>query len=145
MVVTLALDQASKWLVMHRLLSPERPGIEVLPFFNIVMVWNQGISFGMLAGHNQPLILSVMSSAIVAVLLVWLFRNRSAQTAVALGFVIGGAVGNILDRLRFGAVADFLDFHMENYHWPAFNVADSAIFIGVVLLCIGSMLTKKSP
>ena len=138
--VAVALDQWSKWLILAKMLTPGAPAIEVAPFLNIVIVWNYGISFGMLAGQHQPVLLTLMSAAIVCILLVWLYRNASPLVACALGFVIGGAIGNMIDRLRFGAVVDFLDAHAGPYHWPAFNIADSSIFIGVVLLGVSSML-----
>jgi signal peptidase II len=138
-VATLALDQASKWWLLEVTGLAARPPIEALPVFNLVMVWNTGISFGMLAGYNQPLLLIALSGVIMAILLVWLARADSRLTALALGIVLGGALGNVVDRLRFGAVADFFDFHIGPYHWPAFNIADAAIFIGVVLLCVSSM------
>ena len=122
---------------------PDHPVVEVTPFFNLVMVWNYGISFGMFAGSRQPAILIACSAIILGILAVWLYKNSSKLVACALGCVIGGAAGNVIDRLRFGAVADFLDFHIGPYHWPAFNIADSSIFIGVVLLCISSMFTQR--
>jgi len=138
--LTFGLDQWSKAFVVGHWLTPEHPTIEIAPFFNLVVVWNYGISFGMLAAQRQPMLLTIVSVAIVLVLLVWLYRNASLATACALGAIIGGAAGNMADRLQFHAVIDFLDFHIVSYHWPAFNIADSAIFIGVVLLCAGSML-----
>ncbi len=111
--------------------------IEVLPFFNLVEVWNRGISFGMFndLSYGQWL-LSGMGIIISLFLLRWLLLTDSERTASALGMIIGGAIGNVIDRLRFGAVADYLDFHAFGYHWPAFNLTDSAIFIGVVLLLL---------
>ena len=118
--------------------------MEVTSFFNLALVWNYGVSFGMFAVLRQPLMLSGLSVAIICILLIWLTKNLSKLIAVALGLVIGGAIGNIVDRLRFGAVTDFLDFHIGTYHWPAFNIADSCIFIGVVLLCASSMFTPNT-
>jgi signal peptidase II len=143
MLLVLAADQASKEILVP-MLSQGRE-IAVAPFFNLVMVWNTGISFGLFAEYNQALILILMSSAICAVLVAWLVRAESRRVAMALGTVIGGAAGNIVDRLRFEAVADFFDFHVAGYHWPAFNIADSAIFIGVVFLCADSMLAGRKP
>lgn len=134
----LALDQVSKWALLG-VVAPETP-IAITPFFNLVMVWNTGISFGLLAEHNQPYALAALSFVIVMVLAAWLMRAASIYAAIALGITIGGALGNIIDRLRFGAVADFFDFYIGKYHWPAFNIADAAIFIGVVLLCAESIL-----
>ncbi len=141
-IITLLLDQLSKWFFITELGISDRPPIELLPFFNLVMVWNYGISFGMLASHRLPLILITLTGFIVLLLFIWMWRVPSKLIACALGGIIGGAVGNIIDRLRFDAVADFFDFHVGLWHWPAFNIADSAIFIGVVLLCVHSMFME---
>jgi signal peptidase II len=137
----IALDQWSKQLLLSLSNSGEFP-IEIFNFFNIVLAWNSGISFGMFA-HMQawmPLILTIATSLVVLFLVVWLVRTRDLCTSAALSFIIGGAVGNIIDRVHYHAVIDFLDFHLGNYHWPAFNVADSAIFIGVVILVLISIV-----
>ncbi len=138
-ILLFGCDQWSKWYMMTVMDLPNRPPIEVTSFFNLVTVWNQGVSFGMFASHNQPLILIAVASIITVILLVWLTRNESRLVAIALGLVIGGATGNIIDRINFGKVFDFLDFHIADIHWPAFNIADSGVVIGVVLLCIHSM------
>lgn len=143
MLSVLVLDQFSKWLILEKILiPPEHSPLEVFSFFNLVLVWNYGISFGIFAQHRQPLLLTLMSGVIIGILLLWLYRNTSLLTACALGCIMGGAIGNVVDRLRYDAVVDFLDFHVGNYHWPAFNIADSAIFIGVVLLCSSSMFVS---
>ena len=140
-LVMLALDQVSKDYMLATLPESERE-IVVTSFFSLVRVWNYGVSFGMFAGHRQPLILTIISALIVTALLA---RSTHKVLSFGLAMVIGGAIGNIIDRLRFGAVADFLDFHVMGYHWPAFNIADSCIFIGVVLLCVHSMLAESQP
>jgi signal peptidase II len=119
------------------LIKADGPHIEVLPFFNLVKVWNRGISFGMFNDlpHGQWL-LSATAIIIVFVLALWLWRSKDSFTIAALALVIGGAVGNTIDRLRFGAVADYLDFHAFGHHWPAFNMTDTAIFVGVGLLLL---------
>lgn len=137
-------DQASKWYLLAVADIAHRPPIEVTPFFNLVMVWNQGVSFGMLASHNQPYPLIALSLIICAFLVRWLWTTSITWVAAAIGLVIGGALGNIVDRLRYGAVADFFDFYIKNLHWPAFNIADSCIFIGVVLLCVDSMVVARN-
>ncbi len=137
-----AVDQASKAYLIAMLPPAGEGAIEITPFFNLVMVWNYGVSFGLFSEHNQPLLLVGLSGIISAILLGWLIKTPSTLVAFALGAVLGGAAGNVADRLRFGAVADFFDFHIATYHWPAFNIADSAIFIGVVLLCIHSMFME---
>lgn len=135
----LLLDQASKWLVLQTL-DPYRP-VTVTPFFNLVLVWNKGVSFGMLAGagHASPWLLSALAAAIGALLVVWLIREPRPLTRLALWLVLAGAVGNLIDRVRFGAVVDFLDFHALGYHWPAFNVADSAIVLGAGAILADSL------
>lgn len=140
---TFALDQWSKNFVLG---MPELTGynkLEITPFFNIVLVMNRGVSFGMFAGHNQPLLLTIVAVIIISILLTWLWKNSSPVVALAIGSIIGGAIGNVVDRMRYGAVVDFLDFHMADLHWPAFNIADSFVFIGVVVLCFYSMFFEK--
>ena len=138
--VIIVIDQASKWWILEKVMIPPRV-IEVTSFFNLVMTWNRGVSFG-LFNNDSPynaLILSAVAFAISGALLVWLARTHRPILACGLGAVIGGAIGNLVDRVRFGAVADFLDFHIWGYHWPAFNVADSAITIGVAVLIVDSL------
>jgi len=140
-VITIVADQASKWLLQDMLLK--QPVIEVIPgFFNLVMVWNTGISFGMLggAGALPPWVLSAIAVAICIVLFLWLRAARSRWTAWAIGLVIGGAIGNVVDRARWGAVFDFADFYIGRWHWPAFNVADAAIVVGVLALLAESLM-----
>ena len=157
-------DQLSKWFVTEVMIKvmlekpdpstigffdwvssapPRLPfvSIEMLPFFNIVMVWNQGVSFGMFSNSSDygPILLSALSLVISAIFAVWLFRSSSKMQCFAIALVISGAIGNVVDRVRFGAVIDFLDFHAFGHHWPAFNVADSCICVGVFLLIIHSL------
>ncbi len=151
----LILDQLSKWLVVEYILRPQiQPhgpqsglwewffnppsrlpftSIEILPFFNLTMVWNEGISFGLFHGSGVW-VLSALALIITVVFSVWMMRVKSWIQVIALALVIGGAVGNVIDRLRFGGVADFLDFHIMGWHYPAFNVADSGIVVGIALL-----------
>lgn len=136
------LDQWTKEVALQTFVTGQAGEIVVTSFFNLILVWNRGVSFGMLAEHDQPIALAAMSGVISLILLIWLVRSPSLFVACALGAVIGGALGNSLDRIRLGAVVDFADFHIAGYHWPAFNIADSAIFIGVVLLCIHSMFME---
>lgn len=141
-------DQATKLVIVHVVMDPSRT-IEVTPFFNIVLVWNRGISFGLLSAGSawMPWLLSGVAIVIAGALLVWLTRVETRLTAAALGLVIGGAVGNVIDRVFYArqAVTDFLDFHVGGYHWPAFNVADSAITVGVGLLLIDSLIAFRRP
>ena len=109
--------------------------IKITPFFNLVWTGNDGISFGMLQGlpYGQWL-LSFMALIITGFFFMWLLRTKSLWVCCALGLRIGGALGNTFERLYYGYVIDILDFHFAGYHWPAFNLTDSAIFIGVSLL-----------
>jgi signal peptidase II len=140
----LVLDQVTKHLALLHL-DPVLP-LEVTSFFNLVLVWNRGVSFGMLtsAGHAAPWLLVGLASAIAAFLVAWLWREQRPLPQTALWLVLAGALGNIIDRVRFGAVVDFLDFHLAGYHWPAFNVADSAIVIGAGLLLIDSLFLRRN-
>ena len=137
-----AADQASKWAIRDALWDPQRR-IEVTSFFNLVPVQNKGISFGLFQSEGAGTWMIVgLALAISVALGVWLYRTRLRWPACALGLVIGGAIGNVIDRVRLGWVIDFLDFHGGGYHWPAFNVADSAISVGVVMLVVHSFLMK---
>ncbi len=137
-------DQLSKWWVVAKLMPPPR-GIEITPFFNLVMVWNKGVTFGMFdtASSWTRWGFTGLALAIVVALLLWLRKVERRWLTASIGLVIGGALGNVIDRVRYGAVADFLDFHIRGYHWPAFNVADSAIMVGVALLFIDALLGRK--
>jgi signal peptidase II len=141
-VIVFVLDQATKEAVLY---LADRLPTAVMPFFNLVLVWNPGISFGMFGGDKalEPWILVGLTAVISTGLMIWLVRERHRPTALALGLVLGGAVGNVVDRLRHGAVVDFLDFHIAGFHWPAFNVADSAIVVGALLLVAESFMGKK--
>jgi len=126
------LDLATKWLVRSQL--PLGAEIKVLPFFSLVHIQNSGIAFGLLQGNN--LILLILG-VLIASLIVWYSLNLMKTdkiSALILGVVLGGAMGNLTDRIFFGRVTDFLDFYIGSAHWPAFNVADSAISVGAVLL-----------
>ena len=142
--VVLLLDQLSKWLVKDVIMQPPQV-IEVTSFFNLVITYNKGISFGLFGGSGswQPWFFTVLALCIVTALLVWV-RHQSGRTiAIACGLVVGGAIGNVIDRIRFNAVIDFLDFHLGSWHWPAFNVADSTILVGVALLLIDNLLPQR--
>lgn len=143
-LIIIGLDQASKIWIVEQVMQPPRI-IEVTPFFNLVMGWNYGVSFGMF-NQNSPWnawVLSAIALAIVIVLLLWLRKADKGLVVLALGMIIGGALGNVIDRVRFGAVADFLDFHVAGYHWPAFNVADSGITVGAALLVLDALFAKS--
>lgn len=143
-LAVLVLDQILKLAVLDLLDFGQR-AIVVTPFFNLVLVWNEGVSFGMLdgLGATLPWLLAGIAIAVVLGLIVWLSRTEQWPSALALGLVIGGALGNVVDRVRYGAVVDFLDLHVAGYHWPAFNLADAAICVGAVVLLADGLLAPR--
>lgn len=139
----MAADQLSKQAILS-LYHTTPPPIEITPFFNLVMVWNRGMSFGLFSEHDALVAMIGITLSITLGVMVWLWRTQEVWLGWPLGMVIGGAVGNIIDRLRFGAVADFFDVHVVGYHWPAFNIADSAIVIGVAIIAWRSLILPKA-
>jgi len=143
--VVLLLDQATKYWA-ERALTLYAP-IEVTGFFNLTLVYNPGAAFSFLsaAGGWQRWLLSGIAVAVGALILFWLTRvPRQAWLSVAsLGLILGGALGNLADRIRLGKVVDFLDFHYAGLHWPAFNVADAAITVGAVCLIIATFTEQQ--
>jgi len=122
----------------------EHGEIVVFNFFSLVRVWNRGVSFGMFSHlENSQIIFSLIQGLIIFILFFWLYYNKKLHFVYALGLIIGGAFGNLIDRIQNGAVADFLDFHIGIYHWPAFNLADSCVFIGVMILLFDDIFFRK--
>ena len=142
--LVIVLDQLLKWWIVTVVMNPPRD-IEVTSFFDLVMAWNRGISFSLFRSDwaAGPYVWAGLAVAVAIALAWWLGRVRHTLTAAALGLVIGGALGNAIDRLRLGAVADFLDFHWQGWHWPAFNLADSAISVGIVLLVVPGLFGAR--
>ena len=140
-LVVILADQATKAWMMGLLIDPPRV-VGLTGFFSLVPVWNRGVSFGILAAHDGSTawLLSGVALVVAVGLVGWLSRVERALLALSLGLVIGGALGNVIDRGRFGAVFDFLDFHVASWHWPAFNLADSAITVGVALLLLDGLV-----
>ncbi len=159
-------DQVSKWWITEHVLrpaadmgepatlgawlaaAPERlPPVTVpmFPVFDLSMVWNKGVSFGMLASDHAsgPMLLTVVSLVICVLFGFWLYKSVSKFEAVGLAMVIGGAIGNIIDRMRFGAVADFFHAFYGTWSFPAFNIADACITIGVILVLIHGLFLSK--
>lgn len=141
------LDQISKLAVLtHFAGDGLDDGTRVTPFFNLVLAFNRGVSFGLFNaeyGGRNALWFSLVAGVIVVGLVWWLSRAASGLFAVAIGLIVGGAVGNVIDRIRFGQVVDFLDFHLGSWHWPAFNLADSAICLGVAALLLDGLLLRR--
>ena len=145
-IFTALLDLASKRAIFAILENSGglHPEIKITSFFSLVMVWNRGVSFGMFNSiENAWFLLSLLQFSIALILFFWLYRNDKVHITWALGLIIGGALGNLCDRIRNGAVADFLDFYIGSYHWPAFNLADSVVFIGVTILIFEDLIFKK--
>jgi len=142
-LAVLALDFVTKAWALAALTGQGR--VPVTGFFNLVLVWNTGVSFGMFqsGGEAGRWALVALSLAISVILLLWLRREQSLVSRLAIWLILAGALGNVIDRIRFGAVVDFLDFHAFGYHWPAFNVADSAIVVGAVVLVADSLFGRE--
>ena len=143
--LVLGLDQGTKWWILEVVMQPPRV-IPLTAFFNLVLGWNRGVSFGLFNSDSalNLWLLPFVALAIVVALLIWLSRVDGLLLGYAIGMVIGGAIGNVVDRLFRDqrAVADFLDLHLAGYHWPAFNLADTGITVGAVILIIDSLFMK---
>ena len=143
-LVVLALDQASKYWILNVLDLPDLRQVVLLPVLNLTMVWNQGVTFGLLNGIGawSHLVLSAVALCVVGALFVWMRRADNALAALSIGAIAGGAVGNVIDRLRFGAVVDFIHAHIGDWSWYVFNIADAAIVCGVVALIVESQFRR---
>ena len=141
-IAAAALDQFGKFAVLHYFGEPGCGAhrAEATSFLDLVVTCNRGVSFGLFNGGQGTLLFAALAAVIVAALLWWLSRTREAGLQLAIGAVIGGAIGNIVDRLVRGAVVDFLDFHLGDLHWFAFNVADTAICLGVLFIALDGLL-----
>lgn len=153
-VLVAILDQLSKWSILAAFRPPgvvETPfaalgRINALPFLDFVLTWNRGVSFGISNNHGpyNALLFTLLAAVIGLFLVGWMGRTANRLVLLALGLVVGGAIGNVVDRLRFGAVVDFLYVHIGAFDWwPAFNVADSAICVGAGLLVFDSLFGKR--
>lgn len=146
-LIVLILDQISKYWVLEIIHLPERGGIDVLPFFRLTFVGNIGVSMGMLQADSDlgRWLLTFITAGIALAVALWLRREKNPVDVAALGLVLGGAIGNILDRVRFGYVVDFLHFFWEQTSFWVFNLADAAITLGVILLLARAVLAKPVP
>ena len=143
-LICAVLDQASKIFMLDIYGITEKKSVEVTSFFNLVSVWNRGISFGMFQGHSFSNYFFIVSTSVIAFILTRLIKKaKSKAEAYSFAMIVGGALGNLIDRFRIGAVADFFDFHIGEAHWPAFNVADSCVFCGAALLIISTLFQDK--
>jgi len=143
--LVIVLDQTTKWLAVV-MLDPYRP-LPLVPLLNLTLMYNEGAAFSFLsdAGGWQRWFFAGFAILMSVVLVIWLLRlgSRERLMAAALSLVVGGAVGNLIDRVLRGHVVDFVDLHVDDWRWPAFNVADSAITLGVILLLLGNLLEGR--
>ena len=145
-IVALVLDQASKLWLLFVFDIARRGAVRVTPFFDLVLAWNVGISFGWFQSESQfaQIILMIIKTVAVVVLAIWMARSRNLMATIALGLIIGGAIGNTIDRFAYGAVVDFALFHLQiggnTFNWYVFNLADVAIVAGVAALLYDSFL-----
>ena len=139
------VDQATKWWI-SAVMQSFPTIIPISDFFNLVLVMNTGVSFGIFGGGDWWVrwVLVICASVLTVGLVFWMIKTKERPLSFGLAFIIGGALGNLIDRIRLGAVVDFLDFHYQGWHWPAFNIADSAITCGVAIILIDSLYSRKS-
>jgi len=145
-IATLVVDQSSKLWLIYVFDIGRRGTVKVTPFFDLVLAWNTGISFGWFQNDNaiaQAILMAVKAAAVIA-LAIWMARSKTVMATVALGLIIGGAIGNAIDRIVYGAVVDFALFHLQigenTFNWYVFNLADVAIVAGVIALLYDSLL-----
>ena len=138
----LIVDQYTKWMILNVIMQPPQ-SVPVMPLVTFDLHWNRGVTFGLLYNHLKfaPYLFAVLALTIIGWLLTWLWRTRHRLVGLGIGLIIGGAIGNVIDRFRFGAVVDFI--HVAFYPW-VFNVADSAVVIGVGFLLLESFLGRKA-
>ena len=144
-LLVLGADQGSKYWILHVLHLPDLRQVVLLPVLNLTMVWNQGVTFGLLNGLGawSHFVLAAIALLVVAALGVWLRRAETALSALAIGTIAGGAVGNVIDRVRYGAVVDFIHAHVGQWSWYVFNVADAAIVCGVAALILETQFRRR--
>jgi signal peptidase II len=142
-IVVLLADQIVKYLVATHMVLYQ--SITILPFFDLTLLHNRGMAFSFLS--NQPgwqtWVLSIFAIVICIFIIVWLTKTTRAWVACGLALILGGALGNLIDRIRLGYVIDYLDFHIRMWHWPSFNIADSAVCIGAVMLLLELAFRRK--
>lgn len=145
-LVGLIVDQAVKTWLLFGFDLAEKGRVVITPFFDLVLVWNRGISYGLFAADSQGQVwfLVAVKTAITLALIIWLVRNTDKLTAIALGLLIGGAIGNTIDRVLYGAVVDFASLHAFGYYWYVFNLADVWVVAGVALLLYDAFLVGRS-
>lgn len=141
--LTLLIDQAHKLWMLNVYDIVNRGPVRILPFFDLVMAWNKGVSYSLFEADSdlERYALLAITGAATLFLIIWLWRSQTIMSALALGLIIGGAIGNGIDRALYGAVADFFHFHLGTFSWYVFNLADVGIVAGVGLLLYESFIT----
>ncbi|WP_375574299.1 signal peptidase II [Ahrensia marina] len=142
----LVVDQVVKTWLLFGFDLGQQGRVFITPFFDLVLVWNRGISYGLFAADSQAQVwfLVAVKAAITLALIIWLVRNADRLTAIALGLLIGGAIGNTIDRVLYGAVVDYASLHALGYYWYVFNLADVWVVAGVALLLYDAFLVGRS-
>ncbi|MES9875364.1 MAG: signal peptidase II [Candidatus Sedimenticola sp. 6PFRAG7] len=144
-VIIVGLDQISKQLVESSLMVYET--VPLVPFFNLTLAYNEGAAFSFLSdqGGWQRWFFSALALIVSIIMVFWMKRLQQSEwpIAISLSLIVGGAIGNLIDRVLFGHVIDFLDIYYQQWHWPAFNIADSAIFIGVIFMLFDAFRGEK--
>ncbi len=143
--IFLALDQVSKWWIVHVFGLVERGRVPVFPHFDLVFVKNKGVSYGLFSQDSAAGQWFLIAFAIIAVIvmLLWLIKSETRLVALSLGLIIGGAIGNSIDRAIYGGVVDFISLYGFDYYWYVFNVADTAIVAGVIGLIYDSLIANR--
>jgi signal peptidase II len=142
--LVLLADQVAKYFVLHNQTLTSGNLITLLPVLNLVLVWNHGITFGMFASAGAKLLLATIATAVIIALIIWLWRVKLWSETLAIGAITGGAIGNVADRVHYGAVVDFLQAHAGSVYFPwVFNVGDSAITCGVAALIVLNVMGNK--
>ena len=139
----LVLDQTTKYLARVEL--PLHVPIHITSFFNLFLTYNKGVSFSLFSNNSAygPILLSLLSILVSLGIIYWIKKEQNKAIKLALAFILGGAISNVIDRIYLGQVVDFLDFHAFGYHWPAFNVADSAICLGAFIILTRVFFDKE--
>jgi len=138
------IDQITKSYFINIFINNPEGVVQVFPGLSFVNTWNEGVSFGMFSDLEYSNVLFLITSSVIVLILTFLlFKEKTRVYSLSYALIIGGAIGNILDRYNYDAVYDFIDIYVRHYHWPAFNMADSAICIGVLLMVIYSFKVKN--
>ena len=142
-IFTLFLDQVSKRIVVENI-EIFANNLEISKYFNLVYVENRGVSFGMFSEHDKSFYFGILSMLVSAYIIYLLAKSNEQIESLGLSLILGGAIGNGVDRLYYGYVVDFIDLHLSNLHWPAFNFADTFITIGAIIFVFSIFLDKKN-